>query len=116
MSAPMNWRGPPSRRSGRPPATEVEVPRTSVVRDKYDSQLFEQRLGAGDFSLPGRIFDVERLHDTVFDQHAVTLRADAEAACDKISRQAQGLGEFTAAVGKEFDLPFGARSEETRLN
>src|SRR5438105_1503578 len=75
----------------------------------YRSQRLEQRGGARDVGLAGRVLDGERLHHAVLDYHAVTLRSRAEAIARGVERHVDRLGEVGIAVGQELDLVGTAR-------
>jgi len=46
-------------------------------------------IGAGDFGLAGRVFDVEGLHHAVVDHHGIALRAHAEPALGQVRGQSR---------------------------
>jgi len=54
------------------------------------SKLFEYLGGAGGDSLSGAVFDIERAHLAVVDDHGEALGAQAEAAAGKIGVEAGG--------------------------
>src|SRR5580692_4626430 len=67
------------------------------------SKRLHQIVGARHFGFARSIFDIERLHHAVLDDHRITLRANAEAALGQVRGQAQSLGPVAAAVGEKFD-------------
>src|SRR6266700_2698520 len=69
-------------------------------------QLLQHRLGARHREF-ARLLDVERLDDSVFDQHRVALRADAHAFLDAVELEAHGTGKLAAAVAEHHDLALG---------
>src|ERR1700687_1507014 len=66
-------------------------------------QLLQHRLGAGD-RVFARLLDIERLHNAIFDQHGVALRADAHAFLDAIKLEADRLDEIGIAVAEHHDF------------
>src|SRR5580700_2049472 len=72
------------------------------------SKLLQQRGGARQVRLAWRILDVERLHDTILDQHGIALRACAEAEARAVHRKPESLGEVAIAIREELDLALAA--------
>src|SRR5580658_8246914 len=93
--------------AGRPHAPAISAAATAgqafLIAGAQASKRLQHRLGAGDVELSG-LLDVQRLDDTVLDQHRIALRTDAHAFLDAVELEPNRPHEVAAAVAEHDDL------------